>query len=72
MQIFADKERAGKSSVTLTVDNLDARLGELKAQGIKAGEPTRSDFVDRRLLWETRGREFESPRSDQCFQRLSF
>ena len=46
LQLFADKERAGKSSVTLTVDNLDARIKELAAAGIVAGEPTNTDFVD--------------------------
>lgn len=46
MQLFADKERAGNSSVTLTVDNLDGRIKALASAGIRADEPTRTDLVD--------------------------
>ena len=45
LQLFPDKARAGKSSVTLTVDDLDARLNELRAAGIQVSKPTRTDYV---------------------------
>lgn len=57
LQIFADADRAGQSSVTLTVDDLDARLGELKAAGIEAGSPTRSDYVDTAIVADPDGNQ---------------
>jgi catechol 2,3-dioxygenase-like lactoylglutathione lyase family enzyme len=55
LQLFADKARAGKSSVTLTVDNLDARLNELRAAGIEASTPTRTDYVDTAIVTDPDG-----------------
>jgi catechol 2,3-dioxygenase-like lactoylglutathione lyase family enzyme len=46
MQLFVDKERAGRSSVTLVVDDIDAQIEALRGAGIDAGEPDRSDFAD--------------------------
>ena len=47
LQVFTDDGgRAGHGSMTLAVDDLDAEIARLKAAGIAAGEPTRSDYVD--------------------------
>lgn len=46
LQIFADADRAGKSSLTLTVDSIDDTIAALKTHGIESTEPTRSDYVD--------------------------
>jgi predicted enzyme related to lactoylglutathione lyase len=57
MQIFVDPERAGKSSVTLTVDDLDATLGQLKADGIAHGELIRTVYVDTAILVDPDGNQ---------------
>jgi len=57
MQIFVDKERAGRSSVTLVVDDLDATLAELDAAGIARAEPTRTDYVDIAILADPDGNQ---------------
>ena len=57
MQIFADATRAGKSSVTLTVDDLDAKLAELDAAGIAYVEPTRTDYVDTAIVTDPDGNQ---------------
>ena len=46
LQIFADGDRAGKSSLTLAVSSLEETLARLRTQGIAPGEPTHSDYVD--------------------------
>lgn len=55
LQIFADVDRAGKSSLALTVDSIDETLCALKAAGIDAGEPTRSDYVDTTTVMDPDG-----------------
>ena len=57
MQIFADAERAGKSSVTLTVYDLDAKLAELDAAGIAYAEPTRTGYVDTAIITDPDGNQ---------------
>lgn len=57
LQLFADGKRAGKSSVTLTVDSLDDQLAALKAAGIDAAAPTRTDFVDTAIVADTDGNQ---------------
>ena len=57
IQIFADKDRAGKSSVTLAVDDLDAELERLKSAGVEVGEPTRTDFVDTAIVNDDDGNQ---------------
>lgn len=46
LQVFIGDERAGGGAATLVVGDLDAKLAELKAAGIYAGEPQRSDYAD--------------------------
>jgi catechol 2,3-dioxygenase-like lactoylglutathione lyase family enzyme len=55
MQIFADQARAGKSSLTLTVDNVDDLIAMLKSKGIDSGTPARSDFVDTTIVIDPDG-----------------
>ena len=55
LQLFRDADRAGKSSVTLTIDGIDARLKELQAAGIEAGKPTRTDYVDTAIVTDPDG-----------------
>ena len=44
IQVFQDKDRAGSSSVTFLVSDLDAHLAELKAKGISIKRTTTSDL----------------------------
>lgn len=55
IQIFADAERCGKSSLTLTVDSVDDVIAALESRGIEAGEPTRSDYVDTTTVFDPDG-----------------
>ena len=55
LQVFSDKERAGKSSATLTVDSLDAKLTELRAAGIEVSAPTRTEYVDTAIVTDPDG-----------------
>lgn len=57
LQLFADKDRAGRSSITVTVDNLDAQLAALKAEGIEVGQPTRTDYVDTAIIKDGDGNQ---------------
>lgn len=57
MQIFADADRAGRSSVTLAVDDLDAELERLETAGISASQPTRSDYVDTAIVKDPDGNQ---------------
>jgi predicted enzyme related to lactoylglutathione lyase len=45
LQVFHDDERAGASSLTLAVDDLDATVETLKRQGLKVGKKTDSPSV---------------------------
>jgi predicted enzyme related to lactoylglutathione lyase len=45
IQVFQDTERAGSSSVTFLVSDLDDHLAELKAKGISIERTTTSDYV---------------------------
>jgi catechol 2,3-dioxygenase-like lactoylglutathione lyase family enzyme len=57
VQIFVDADRAGKSSLTLTVDHLDETIARLRSDGIACGEPTRSDYVDTSALRDPDGNQ---------------
>ena len=45
IQVFQDSERAGKSSVTFSVSDLDAEIDRLKALGVLVGEVQNSSQV---------------------------
>lgn len=45
LQLFADSERAGDSSITLSVDDLDKTIRKLSELDIEVGEQTDSDIV---------------------------
>ena len=55
LQVFRDADRAGKSSVTLTIDNIDAGLEALRTAGIEAAKPTRTDYVDTAIVTDPFG-----------------
>ena len=46
LQIFEDKARAGQTSLTLVVGDLDAMLADLKASAIEHAPPTLTALVD--------------------------
>jgi predicted enzyme related to lactoylglutathione lyase len=39
VQVWAERERAGRSSLVLTTDDLDATAARLSAAGVATGEP---------------------------------
>lgn len=45
LQVFEDETRAGRSSVTLVEDDLDARLADLAAKGVAVQSTSESDMV---------------------------
>ena len=45
LQVFEDRLRAGSSSVTLVVDDLDAEQRRIQALGVEIGSRTSSDAV---------------------------
>jgi hypothetical protein len=57
LQLFEGNVRAGKSSVTLVVDNLDETLADLKTASIPAPEPTRTELVDTVILKDPDGNQ---------------
>lgn len=45
LQVFADQQRAGASSITLVVDDLDQQVGRLQSDGHKVHSRTDSEYV---------------------------
>lgn len=45
LQVFHDEERAGSSSLTLAVDDLDATLDALQRKGVSVGKKTDTPSV---------------------------
>jgi predicted enzyme related to lactoylglutathione lyase len=50
LQVFSDQQRAGSSSVTLTVDDLESTLRSLQDKGIDVLSVHRSEQVDTAIL----------------------
>jgi predicted enzyme related to lactoylglutathione lyase len=50
LQVFHDEERAGASSLTLSVDDLDATLAALQRNGVTVGKKTNSKSVRTAIL----------------------
>ena len=46
LQVYQNQERAGSSSVTLAVSNLDQQIADLKTSGIEAGAPMKGPKVN--------------------------
>lgn len=57
MQIFEDAERAGRSSVTLTVDDLHATLATLDAKAIAYSKPVDTAYVETTILHDPDGNQ---------------
>lgn len=55
LQVFHDEERAGASSITLAVDDLDATLTTLQANGIQAGQKSDTSSVRTAMLRDPDG-----------------
>jgi hypothetical protein len=56
-QVFEDTKRAGSSSLTMVVDDLDATLATLKAGGFLYAEPSRTNLVDTAILKDLDGNQ---------------
>lgn len=57
LQVFQDPSRAGSSSVTLTLADLDDQLAELRRNGIVVEIHTHSPKVDTALLHDPDGNQ---------------
>ena len=57
LQIFEDKARAGKTSLTLVVADLDATLAQLKGSAIEHAPPTRTALVDTAIVKDPDGNQ---------------
>ena len=57
IQIFKDKDRAGSSSVTLVVDNLDERLADLKEKRISILHVADSKLVKTAIIADPDGNQ---------------
>lgn len=55
LQVFADKERAGKSSITLAVDDIDAEVKRLEAAGTQIGKRTATADVKTAMVSDPDG-----------------
>jgi predicted enzyme related to lactoylglutathione lyase len=57
LQVFEDNRRAGASSVTLAVSDLDEQLNDLKKKGIPTDQVTRSDQVSTAIIQDPDGNQ---------------
>jgi catechol 2,3-dioxygenase-like lactoylglutathione lyase family enzyme len=55
MQVFEDGSRAGRCSITLVEDNLDARLADLAAKGIAVESASTSEMAKVAILRDPDG-----------------
>jgi predicted enzyme related to lactoylglutathione lyase len=55
LQVFHDEERAGASSFTLAVDDLDATLDALQRDGLRVGQKTETTSVRTAILEDPDG-----------------
>lgn len=67
LQVFEDGNRAGLSSVTLVVEDLDREIAGLESKGIHIGETSRSDLVDVAIVQDHDGNQvvFAHAKSDR-------
>jgi hypothetical protein len=67
VQVFEDGIRAGYSSMTLVVDDLDREIAGLESKGIRIGEKSRSDLVDVAIVQDQDGNQvvFAHSKSDK-------
>lgn len=57
LQVFVDPKRAGSSTVTLSVEGLDAIVAELSARGVAIGDRTRSEMVSTAIVRDPDGNQ---------------
>lgn len=57
LQVFEDNRRAGASSVTLAVSDLDEQLDDLKKKGIPTDQVTRTDQVSTAVIQDPDGNQ---------------
>ena len=57
LQLFEDGERAGRSSVTLTVASLEDEINRLKALDVATSSRTQSDYVDTAIVTDPDGNQ---------------
>lgn len=57
VQVFEDGIRAGYSSMTLVVEDLDHEIAALESKGIRIGEKSRSDLVDVAIVQDQDGNQ---------------
>jgi hypothetical protein len=57
LQVFEDTRRAGASSVTLAVSDLDEQLDDLKKKGIPTDQVTRTDQVSTAIIQDPDGNQ---------------
>ena len=57
LQVFEDTRRAGASSVTLAVSDLDEQLEDLKKKGIPTDQVTRTDQVSTAVIQDPDGNQ---------------
>ena len=57
LQVFEDADRAGSSSVTLSVTDLDHHVATLAEQGIQASSRTSSDVVSTAIIRDPDGNQ---------------
>ena len=67
VQVFEDGNRAGLSSVTLMVEDLDREIAGLESKGIHIDETSRSDLVDVAIVQDQDGNQvvFAHSKSDR-------
>ncbi len=57
LQVFEDGNRAGLSSVTLLVEDLDREIAGLESKGIRIDETSRSHLVDLAIVQDHDGNQ---------------
>lgn len=67
LQVFKDDERAGRSSITLSVTGLDEHVERLAARGVKIGNRTQSEDVSTAAVQDPEGNQvvLAEPHSDK-------
>lgn len=70
LQVFADAQRAGFSSVTLTVTDLDEQLHDLRSKSLEASSITNSSLVKTATVTDPDGNQivFAQPLSERIAQ----
>jgi catechol 2,3-dioxygenase-like lactoylglutathione lyase family enzyme len=68
-QLFEDRDRAGKASLTLVVDNLINTLKQVRVAGIDHSEPTLTELVDTAIVNDPDGNQIVFAQSKSLTNR---